>query len=117
MISSTFLRRELAVASRRLTIAFRINRRLMRLRAENSDVALPSALECRQLIENRTAEYLAVLTRYRITMEGALLRGRKPIAARMGSHSRNRRRLLHGLGVRWPASYNSALTRGKQRLA
>jgi hypothetical protein len=111
MTSSAFLRRELAVATRSLMIAFRINRKVTRLRNGNSaDAAQPSALECRESIESRTAEYLAALTRYRVALEDVLARKPEPIAARMGPGGRKATR-LHGYEVRWPVSYNSALGR------
>jgi len=113
MMSSTFLRREVAVAGRRLMVAIRLNRRLRMLSTvESGDVALPEALQCRQLVENRTTEYLAVLTRYRVALERALPRRTEPLVPRMGARGRNTR----GCGVRGLASSNSALSRRKHRL-
>jgi len=115
MMNRTYLRRELAVASRRLTIALRIHRRLTRLRTGNStDVALPPAPECCELIENCTAEYLAVLTRYCAAWEETLPRKPEPVAPRADVHSENTARVRYG--VRWPARSNAALMGRKQRV-
>jgi len=114
MTSSAFLRREVAVAGRRLMAALRLDRKLTRLRKENSaGIALPSASDCRQLIEDRTAEYLAVLTRFRVALEQALPRKSERITPLTGAHSRNPTR-LH-CGVRRAARSHYALARRKQR--
>jgi hypothetical protein len=102
------LRRELALTSRRLLIAVRLHRRLARLGTEDSaDDSLPSALECLRLIENRTAEYLAVLTRYRVALEKALPRRPGPMAPRMGASSRTGTG-PHACEVRRPARQSNA---------
>jgi|HubBroStandDraft_4_1064222.scaffolds.fasta_scaffold1555853_1 hypothetical protein len=73
MTGSAFLQRELAVANRRLTIALRLVRRVTRLRAERpADGGLPSAMECHRLIADRSAAYLAVLSRYNTALEKAV---------------------------------------------
>jgi len=115
MTSSAFLRRELAAAGRRLIVALRLDRSLTKVRAGNSpDVALPSALECRQLIENRTAEYLAVLTQYRVALEEALPPKPEPIVPLTGARGRNT--TWPRCGVRLTASSTPPLRERSSRL-
>jgi hypothetical protein len=73
MRGSALIQRELVVASRRLMIALRLVRRMTGLRAERcAHGALPSAMECRRLIADRSAAYLAVLSRYNTALEKAV---------------------------------------------
>ena len=116
MTSSTCLRRELAFTSRRLLIALRLNRKFTKLRTEDAaDDSLPSALECLRLVENRTTEYLAVLTRYRLDLEKALQRRSELVALPMSPGDMNKSR-LHSCGVRRPASRPSSALPGRKRL-
>ena len=108
MASCGFLQRELAVAGQQLMIALRLNRRLTgQLTDHPEDGALPSAEECRQLIESRSAKYVSALSRYREALEKAIHR-RTTAGPRVGARRRNPKR-RYAFEVRRPP-YSSSLT-------
>jgi len=100
MTISTSLKRELADANCRLLVALRLNRRMTKPNTEHSgNDSLPTALECRRLIEDRTEEYLAALTRYRLALEKVIPKRRELVAPRRSASSRHAVG-LHAGGVR-----------------
>jgi ribonucleotide reductase alpha subunit len=116
MPDSESLRRELAAARRSLMGVLRLNGRLARLRmAYSSDESLPSAQECRQWIEARSAEYLAALSRYRVFLEKALLLRPEPIGTRRVA-SRRSPKGLHPFEMRPSLRSNSVSPRRKRRV-
>ena len=92
MTSSALLKREVAAAARQLMIALQFSRKVTRLREEIfEDESLPTVEECRREIGSRCAEYVAVLSRYRGSLEKAVAGARKP-AARLRTTSSPKRR-------------------------
>jgi hypothetical protein len=93
-MTSLALRRELALATRRLMTALRVNREVTKApTGESKDDCLPAALESLRIIEDRTAKYLQVLTRYRASLEDDLERrpkqtGPRQFASRIGQKHR-----------------------------
>jgi hypothetical protein len=67
------LRRELATARLRLIGALRLDKRLTRLCAADSLREIPATvMESRRWVKDRSAKYVAALSRYRVALEKAI---------------------------------------------
>ncbi len=115
MTSSVLLKREVAAAARRLMIVLQFSRKVARLRGENSeDESLPTVEECRREIGSRCAVYVAVLSRYRRSLEQALEGARKP-AARVRTTSSTKRRYRKWVPEAARASKHALSSRPQRR--